>query len=562
MARILSTNRRGTRLIFSGRFTRLLRRPFMTMKAPPIHQRCLPAVTLAICITIGLTARGQSVAHLAVTQPGGMPGIPIITGIAKVTNGVSVSWYGPHGFYQIVKKGSLNEKTWQAVGGRTNSAGVATITGLTSNAFFRVAGLPPQYVGAQACTECHQGIHDSETLTRHAGAFTNAVFVAAGGQTNTSCIVCHTVGYGLPNGFVSKNDKNTYPRLAGVQCESCHGPAGNHAANPDDFTARPRVELAAEVCGGCHTGSQHPTFEEWKSSGHFQVVEDMSPASRVDSCGRCHSGSARLALLQGIDPLTVTNDANVGLVCITCHDPHQVTANPAQLRNPVASTNDYFITTSGAFSNQYNPNINICAQCHNHRGASWTSSSRAPHLSPQYNILLGTIGELAGGSATYQPAAHATQIPNQCVGCHMQTQDPAGAQPAVTGHTFRVESFNLCSQCHPSGELLAEFTETAVSIQIQQIKFELDLWATTKAPVALQTKYGALAWEYTTPGSLSPVGSGPNSTEQAQIPDTIKKARFNLYLVLNDGSYGVHNGPFIIGLLSNARTWVETELNQ
>jgi hypothetical protein len=326
--------------------------------------------------------------------------------------------------------------------------------------------------------------------------------------------------------------------------------------------ARPRVELAAQVCGGCHTGSHHPTFDEWTTSGHFQVVEDMSPASRVDSCGRCHSGSARLTMLKGGDPLTVTNDANVGLVCVTCHDPHQVTANPAQLRNPMVSTNDYFITTSGVFTNQYNPNINICAQCHNHRGATWASSSRAPHHSPQYNILLGSVGELQTGSATYQPAAHGTEIQNQCVGCHMQTQDAVGAQPAVTGHSFQVESYNVCLQCHPSPEALADFTQTAVSIQIQRIKSDLDLWATTKAPDALRNKYGSLAWEYTAAGDLYPGGTGPNATEQAQIPDNIKKARFNLYLVLNDGSFGVHNGPFVISLLSNARIWVQTELNK
>jgi hypothetical protein len=504
----------------------------------------------------------QGVQHLTVTQPGGMPGCPVITGTEKLTNGIRISWYGPPGYYQVVRKGSLKDKTWSALGAMTNSSGVAAIIGLTSNIFFCVSGLPPQYVGSQACAECHQGIHDSVNYTRHAGAFTNAAFLASGGQTNSSCIACHTVGYGLPNGFVSIKDKNTFPRLAGVQCESCHGPAGNHAANPDDFTARPRIELAAQVCGGCHDGSQHPTFGEWKTSGHYQVVEDMSPASRVDSCGRCHSGSARLTLLNGGDALSVTNDANVGLVCVTCHDPHQVTSNLHQLRNPLNSTNNYFITTSGSFSNQYNASINLCAQCHNHRGASWTSTSRPPHHSPQYNILLGSVGELQNGTATYQPAAHGTELPNQCVDCHMQTQDAAGGQPAVTGHSFRVTSYNVCMQCHPYPELLAEFTTTAVGNQLQEIKNDLDFWATMKAPLALRSKYGALAWEYTTPGELSSGTAGPDSTEQAQIPDNIKKARYNLYLVLNDGSYGVHNGPFVSSLLNNARDWVAAELNK
>ncbi|HEY1490166.1 MAG TPA: cytochrome c family protein, partial [Verrucomicrobiae bacterium] len=455
-----------------------------------------------------------------------------------------------------------SSKTWQTIGPRTNACGVATITGLTSNAFFRVAGAPPQYAGAQACVECHQGTHDSFEGTAHASAFTNAAFAASGGQTNNSCIVCHTVGYGLPNGFVNIKDKNTFPRLAGVQCESCHGPAGNHAANPDDFTARPRIELAAQVCGGCHTGTHQPTFDEWKTSGHYQVVEDMSPASRVDSCGRCHSGSARLTLLKGGDALTVTNDANVGLVCVTCHNPHQVTANPFQLRNPLSSTNYYSISTSGAFTNQYDPNINLCAQCHNHRGATWTTTSRPPHHSPQYNILLGSVGELSTGTATYQPAAHGTELPNQCVDCHMQTAPAAGSKPAVTGHSFEVTSYATCAQCHPYPELLATFTTSVVGSQIQEIKNDLDFWATTKAPAALQSKYGAMAWEYTTPGELSTGPAGPNTAEQAQIPDNIKKARYNLYLVLHDGSYGVHNGPFVSTLLDNARNWVVMEINK
>jgi hypothetical protein len=76
----------------------------------------------------------------------------------------------------------------------------------------------------------------------------------------------------------------------------------------------------------------------------------------------------------------------------------------------------------------------------------------------------------------------------------------------------------------------------------------------------LSTKYGARSWEYSTPGELSSGGAGPTAAEQALIPDTIKKARFNLYIVKYDGSYGVHNGPYAVSLLESARLWVEGEL--
>ena len=51
------------------------------------------------------------------------------------------------------------------------------------------------------------------------------------------------------------------------------------------------------------------------------------------------------------------------------------------------------------------------------------------------------------------------------------------------------------------------------------------------------------------PGELSTGGSGPSSAEQAQVPDNIKRARFNLYIVNNDGSHGTHNALHALSLI-------------
>jgi hypothetical protein len=501
-------------------------------------------------------ASGQGVQHLSIPQPGGMPGQPVLTGVTPQTNGVTVTWDGPSGYYQLFEKTSVTDASWKALGARTNLTRRQLVAGANSNALFRILGPAPHYVGSQACIECHQSIHDTQMGTMHAQAF--AALQQINQDKNPNCLVCHTVGYGVPTGFVSAS---ATPQLENVQCESCHGPAGTHAANPDDVIARPRVEIAATVCGGCHTGSHQPTFEEWKSSPHAGVVEDMNPANRIDSCGRCHSGSARWTLLEG-KPLP-TGDANLGIQCINCHEPHSKTANPHQLYNPVSSTNDYFVTTSGSFISQYDPQINVCAQCHNHRGANWTNSSRAPHHSPQYNFLLGTVGLMDSGLSPHQPASHALLIQNQCVGCHMQsTNYVSESLPAVTGHTFRVQSFDTCRSCHPFPEQLAQFTTDVISNQVQTIKAELDLWALTKAPVELRSQYGTRAWEYSTPGDLSPGGVGPSAADQALVPANIQKARFNLYIVLYDGSYGIHNAPFASLLLDTAQNWVEEEMNK
>jgi hypothetical protein len=125
-----------------------------------------------------------------------------------------------------------------------------------------------------------------------------------------------------------------------------------------------------------------------------------------------------------------------------------------------------------------------------------------------------------------------------------------------------VNRYDVCLNCHPFPEPLVQFTQGAVSNQVQQLKLDLDYWATNSAPAALLAKYGTRAWEYTAPGVLSAVGPGPSAAEQAQIPVNIQKARFNVYLVLSDGSLGVHNPEYCETLLEAAEEWIALELGQ
>lgn len=557
--------------------------------------------TAVIAFLTPLCASAQGIVHLSTVQPGGFPGTPLLQGIQSVTNGVHITWDGPPGYYQVWQKPNLSGGNWTAVGGPTNLTLMATITAMTRNAFFRVSGPAPNYAGSQVCISCHGTVHSTWMLTPHAEAFTNATFARAGGQTNASCVVCHTVGYGLPTGFISAGQT---PLLEGVQCESCHGPAANHAANPTDFSVIPRVELAAQVCGGCHNAqlapasvvSHNPTafgFNDWIVSPHSAVVpavlsEMAASSANISSCGRCHSGSARLSLLGDQDPsVTLTDDYDVPITCAVCHDPHaqyvwtnvlngiiaftnplteltEVITNDElgavytnQLRDALASTNDFVLQTTDDFTNVYNPNINVCGQCHNDRGSAWTDTSRSPHESPQYNMLLGTVGELSSGPTPGLPSTH-SRLEMQCAECHMQT-----GTNDISGHAFQVETYQLCQNCHNNPAGLVNLVTNIIASQIQLTASYLDLWATNVAPSLGLTNYGTLAWEYTTPGALSPSGAvGPGTADQALIPDDIKKARFDLYLVLYDGSFGVHNGPYDSDLLQSAQAFVENQLYQ
>ena len=95
---------------------------------------------------------------------------------------------------------------------------------------------------------------------------------------------------------------------------------------------------------------------------------------------------------------------------------------------------------------------------------------------------------------------------------------------------------------------------------------KVELWASTKNTNSWAATYEKLGWEYTTPGQLSnPSGStsikGPTTAEQAQIPQDIKDARFNLYLIEHDASKGIHNAPYTRYLLDVADQKVNAELS-
>ena len=528
--------------------------------------------------------------HLTIPQPGGMPGWPVLTGMTHPTNGLSViTWDGTPGsagYYQLFHKRSLKDASWQAVGAAT-ALQRATITTSASSDFFRVSGPPPVYGGIGACAECHGSTVNTVLNTPHGQAFQT---LQTGPTTIPGSLASHTVGYGSPTGFRSAG---TTPGLEGVQCENCHGPAANHAANYFDLTVLPRVDLAATVCGGCHTGPQHPIYDDWTTSEHAHVpgqseIPDMNPASRIDACGRCHSASARLSLLNA-EPLP-TGDANLPVTCAVCHDPHaehtyanvlngvytftnQLTGDAtvisnkqlgavytSQFRNPLASTNNYSISTNASLPSQYNANVSLCAQCHNDRGASWTNWSEPPHQSLQYNMLLGTVGVLTNTTTPHLPGTH-SQLEKQCVACHMQTAPyQSAAQPAITGHSFQIQLYSACTPCHDGqGQGLVQLLNFIVTNKVAQVKMDLDAWAVTKAPAILgTTSYSTNAWQYVNSGTnlLSSGAPGPTAALQLKIPVNIQKARFNLYSVYNDGSGGVHNPFYVLDLLNTADAWV------
>jgi len=119
------------------------------------------------------------------------------------------------------------------------------------------ARLKGRYVGAARCAECHAPEMAQWRRTKHATAY--KTLLDRHRHFQPKCVACHVVGYGTPNGYRLGAPEAT---LANVQCEVCHGPGGDHAAQPVKENIR-RV-VPAKVCLECHTPdhSDHFAYDE------------------------------------------------------------------------------------------------------------------------------------------------------------------------------------------------------------------------------------------------------------------------------------------------------------
>ena len=140
-----------------------------------------------------------------------------------------------------------------------------------------------EYVGTKNCKKCHLKEWKSWSLTQMAKAYESlqpGVAVEAKKSAgldpeadytgDENCIHCHVTGYGKPGGFV---DIETTPELAGVGCESCHGPGGTYTQ--DQYMSLKNKEykksevvavglvdqVGADQCTPCHN-SESPFVAE------------------------------------------------------------------------------------------------------------------------------------------------------------------------------------------------------------------------------------------------------------------------------------------------------------
>ncbi|HEU5396883.1 MAG TPA: cytochrome c3 family protein, partial [Verrucomicrobiae bacterium] len=497
------------------------------------------------------------------------------------------------------------------VGQYTVTATIGARGSGTNTVSIRVTGAT--YLGVQTCAACHSGafanvpnMYQTFTNTLHASYFKRAINGQLSSHYNSSCIQCHTTGYdtnsfAVNNGFddIAKLYGWTFPtvltngnweampsdlqNVANINCENCHGPGSQHMFS-DGVTGNTNaisVNYFAGDCSQCHDElPNHHYSAEWNNSLHARSARQTSPA-----CVRCHTGPGFIGwataggmAAQNQYPTnvicansfstniltTAPNTMYAAVDCQACHDPHDA-SNPHQLRMGynVVLSDGTAVTNAGAGG--------LCMQCHNSRNGSVTNMMAkyplnqanwaggvgfGPHDSPQGDMLEGVNAITYGRVIPNSP--HANVVSNTCVGCHMQ--NIPSTDPAFTlagSHTFKMDYTDTngaevdvtyaCQQCHGNIQTfnfpVADYNGDGVIEGVQtEVQHLLDKLSTLLPPAG----YHANANDYVADGLVKTINYKWGATN---MPAKFLNAAYNYEFVSADGSLGVHNAAYAVGLL-------------
>lgn len=256
-----------------------------------------------------------------------------------------------------------------------------------------------QYVGSEACRDCHTQIYETWSTTRHSysvlpaqeaaqagyplpharlGGKTPGVqkwgdvsYVIGGRQRITyvdktgqvedtsyhhrigkwnafpakkmsDCGSCHFTGFGV--GRKHEDDAALPGRWIerNIGCESCHGPGKRHTETYDQEDIV--VDSSSRACGDCHTAAGrvlpkddfHDTHDLVQFWNQDPHVTGLQFHSHNAFCSRCHS-PFRGHFLESTDgtEIRIFTEERESLTCIGCHDPHDL-SNAHYSRQQVA----------------------------------------------------------------------------------------------------------------------------------------------------------------------------------------------------------------------------------
>lgn len=288
----------------------------------------------------------------------------------------------------------------------------------------------------------------------------------------------------------------------------------------------------------------------WAQSGHN--VDLNGEMVSEDNCVTCHNGL-------GFPDKKTFADVKSVKAPIGCNTCHGATKQAKDLKGKKPFKTPYGLTIDAGTGS-------ICINCHNGRRnisdfQALYDVYRAPHRGPQADVLFGAGGMELGGMA-YDKSPH-TAIEDTCVTCHMAPA--ADAYGPVGDHTFKVgadgvNNMNACTDCHPGlttvnrralgdydGDKVLEGIQDEVEGLMGILEDAIVAKYASKGVIELGDVSGKIVFVVDKTNPEKPTGLAAKVVSKDDY-----KAAWNLFLVEDDGSEGIHNPAYVVQLLQQS----------
>ncbi len=326
------------------------------------------------------------------------------------------------------------------------------------------------------------------------------------------------------------------------------GPEGPQGPQGPQGPAGPAGQDANQTCTQCHVNSVilFAREVEYEASVHRQGGNFERSTS---DCAPCHTHQGfieRIATGSTTTAEDILNPAPIN--CRTCHQIH-TTYTEADYAFTVSGPNP-LIFNEDQGPVDFGPVGNLCSQCHQARplepaptpgaeNATISSPFYGYHHGPQAQILAGVGAFELSGDVMNGPMAHGNKTVNEesCGTCHMAAA--YGAQAG--GHTWNMtyelhgtteDNIAGCVNCHTT---LTDFDYIGLQSQVEGL---LDDLATELERIGVLSA-----------GGTPVTGSWPGDVVAAFV---------NWDMIEQDRSMGVHNPPYVMGILQGSITKMKT----
>jgi len=352
----------------------------------------------------------------------------------------------------------------------------------------------------------------------------------------------------------------------GVILMSCEGPAGIDGSDGTDGADGVAGADGTAICMTCHNaGTAYAAkFDQFYASAHALGTY----FDRTGDCSGCHSTDGYLARMDftstsEIFDLDLTEQSAIS--CRTCHNVHtayDATDWALTFTDQVTETIlglDNTDVASGVFEDM--GDVNMCVQCHQSRNPievpSATSTTDVnlshywgPHHGPQGNILNSQGGVEVGTGYPTTAFNPSTSFSHDCITCHMNEGN----------HSLALNE-SACTSCHSDIEDKLAAIQDEVEGKLTSLGRTLAALGGLDPDTETETVWNETLGEHVetidTVGYHA-MGSGYGGYGDNPVAADLGRCVFNYLIIAEDQSLGVHNPDYIITLLDNTITLVET----